>query len=193
MHVDLGREGVIELVGMIETAEKVKRRRGRPTKAEAAAYVEQAIKEIEVRGDRKVEEYYAIAAYESQGMELWKAYMVAKGLRDEGWCREKARELAQDETFGKIRARFAEVKVREGDSIKAEITAMYLQMMRNEELSAKERVMAAKELSEICGFKTQKVEVMVDTVAEYAKKHLERTASEPLVLESAGDGDVIDV
>lgn len=173
--------------------EKVKRRRGRPTKAEAAAMKEQIAKEIEVRGDRQLEEFYAIAAYESQGMELWRAYMVVRGLRDEAWCREKAKELALDENLGKIRARFAEVKVRESESIKTEITAMYLQMMRNEDLSVKERVMAGKELSEIYGFKTQKVEMVVDTVAEYAKKHLEKTQNEPLVLIDGNEVDVIDV
>lgn len=176
-----------------------KGRSGRPTKARQKEIEAERIKaeeqraiELEVAGDRRLEEYYAISAYESQGMEVWEAYKKVRGLRDDGWCRKKAEELLETESFLKVRARFLEARARDLESLRTEITAMYLKIMRNEELSTKDRVMAARELSEICGFKTQKVEMVVDSVAEYAKLHLERTQSEPLVAENNGEGEMRD-
>lgn len=177
-----------------------KRGRGRPTKAEAAEIAKERLEaqekralELEVAGNRRLEEFYTICAFESQGMELWQAYKKVRNLKDEGHCRNMAADLLQNDVFCGIRARFLEARARELESIKTEITAMYLKIMRNEELPTKDRVMAGRELSEMCGFKTQRMEVMVDTVAEFAKLHLARTSSEPLVLESSGEGEVVDV
>ena len=173
-----------------------KGRSGRPSKAmlaERAAQEEQRTLEMQVAGDRKLEQYYAFCAYEAQGMELWQAYKKVRNLKDEVNCRKKAQDLLQDETFCKIRERFLEVRARDLESLRTEITAMHLGIMRNESLPTKDRVLAARELSEMCGFKTQKMEVVVDSVAEYAKDHLERTRSEPLVLEGSGEVDVVDV
>lgn len=192
VHVDVGSEGWYKVGCMAG----VKGRSGRPSRAKIAEMLakdEQKSLEMQVAGDRLLEQYYAICAYEAQGMEIWEAYKKVRNLRDEANCRKKAKDLLEDEIFCKIRERFLEVRARDLESIKTEITAMHLGIMRNESLPTKDRVMAARELSEMCGFKTQKMEVVVDSVQEYAKLHLERTRSEPLVLESSGDGEIIDV
>ena len=120
-------------------------------------------------------------------------FMKIKGTRNACYAREVVRNLLKQEVFAGIRSRFLEARARELESIKTEIIAMHLKIMRDESVPNKDKVMAARELSEMCGFKTQKMEVVVDSVQEYAKFHLERTRAQPLVAPEAGDGEVVDV
>lgn len=180
--------------------EPVKRRRGRPTKAEALQIekereeaLEQHALEMEVAGNRKKEEYYTICAYEAQGMELWQAYKKTRGLKNDENARRMARDLLNNDVFSGIRHRFLEARARDLESLRTESTAVLLSIVRNDALPTKERVMAIRELNEMCGFKTQRLEVVVDTVAEYAKYHLAKTQAEPLVIGDGEEGEVVDV
>jgi hypothetical protein len=172
-----------------------RRRKGETSPVDGAKLDEKVERELalECAGNPQLEMFYAMCAYENQGMALHEAFMKIKGTRNASYAREVVRNMLKQEVFSGIRARFMEARARELESIKTEIVAMYLKIMRDESVPNKDKVMAGRELSEMCGFKTQKMEVVVDSVQEYAKRHLEKTRSEPLVLESSGDGEVVDV